>query len=474
MRYHILTAAAAVAILLPGANATAQTASLPGSVKVERVERSENNMIVSFTLDFTDLKLKSNRQITYIPYIAAADSVKVLPKVVVAGRNRYIQNQRKRLIPAGDILTRPGSVVDYQVVVPYRVWMEKSQLMIQQDECGCGYTRLSESTNVLTDIDLTPKTFSPQWAYSVPAVEARKERNSSGSAYIDFRINRTEIDPDYRRNPTELASIRDTIDMVKNDPDSRIDAVSIRGFASPDGPYDNNERLAKGRTASLAQYVRGLYSFPDSVMECSWVAENWEGLAAYVKNSTLADRDEILALINDTSVWPDERDARLRRLYPEQYTFLLENVYPGLRRCDYEVHYTVAAFTDPARIAQVLAENPRKLSLHELYLLAQTLPSDSDGFREVFEVAVRLFPDDPVANLNAAFTAMRFGDLDNASRYLAKAGDSPEAIYARGIYAAKTADYVTAAKLLQQASGLGLTSQAGDALAQLREMGYID
>ncbi len=120
-----------------------------------------------------------------------------------------------------------------------------------------------------------------------------------------------------------------------------------------------------------------------------------------------------------------------------------------------------------------MKQDPRKLSLHEMYVLAQTLPADSDEFREVFEVAVRLYPDAPEANLNAAISAISFDDLANARRYLAKAGDSPRAVYARGLLAAKEGDYETARDLLLKASSLGVTPQAGDALDQLRSLGKI-
>ena len=60
----------------------------------------------------------------------------------------------------------------------------------------------------------------------------------------------------------------------------------------------------------------------------------------------------------------------------------------------------------------------------------------SDRYDEIFETAVRMFPADATANLNAANIAMGKKDMKNAERYLSKAGDTPEAVYARGIYAA--------------------------------------
>ncbi len=471
MRFKTIYLAAVVAASIQAS--AGSFASSDPRVKNLVVERSENNLFVSFDLDLTQLSLKSDREISFLPVFTRGDSSAVLPKVVAAGRNRYIQNQRKNRLGFGDTLMHPGTVLSYKALVPYRQWMETATFALSEDKCGCGFDILESSRSDIALIDLREKTFEPEWAYVTPRVEARKERSASGSAYIDFKVNRTEIDPSYRRNPQELAAIRDTIDLIKNDPDSRIESVTITGYASPEGPFANNERLAKGRTAALADYVRGLYSFPSSVLRTASVAEDWDGLIRYVEGSDLPGRDAILTLIADTDLAPDAREWKLKKNYPDQYAFLLENVYPALRHSDYTVSYVISSFSDPARIAEVMKQDPRKLSLHEMYVLAQTLPADSDEFREVFEVAVRLYPDAPEANLNAAISAISFDDLANARRYLAKAGDSPRAVYARGLLAAKEGDYETARDLLLKASSLGVTPQAGDALDQLRSLGKI-
>ena len=477
MRFNAIRVTALVAAMLAASVPAIVAESLPSRdprVKDLSVERSENKLFVNFSLDLTQLKLKSDREVTIHPVITAGDSVVVLPKVVAAGRNRYIQNQRKRTFTGSERLTRPGGVIDYHAVIPYSSWMGSSVISLSEDWCGCGFDIEESRRSDVAAIDLRERVFSPRWAYISPRVEARKERSASGSAYIDFKVNRTEIDPCYRRNPQELAAIRDTIDIIKNDPDSRIEAITITGYASPEGPFDNNERLAKGRTQSLADYVRGLYSFPSSVLHTASVAEDWAGLVRYVENSDMTCRDEILSVISRTDLDPDAREWKLKKEFPDQYRYLLDNVYPGLRHSDYTVRYVISSFSDPAKIAKVMKEDPRKLSLHELYVLAQTLPTDSDEFREVFEVAVRLYPDAPEANLNAAVSALSFGDITGAGRYLAKSGDSPEAVYARGIYAARTGDYVSALSLLSRAGQLGLGAYANDAIEQLRLVGKID
>ena len=96
-----------------------------------------------------------------------------------------------------------------------------------------------------------------------------------------------------------------------------------------------------------------------------------------------------------------------------------------MRHSDYVVQYKIRNFTaDEAK--ELLYSDPKQLSLNEMFQVAQTYEPGSDAFCEVFEIAVRMFPDDPVSNLNAANTALQLGRIDQARRYLAKAPDSPQ------------------------------------------------
>lgn len=437
------------------------------------VERSESSLIVSMNFDATALRLKSDREIKYQPVITDGTERVELPLVVVAGRNRYIQNLRHETLDADDVLTRDGKTVSYSTVVPYEKWMETARLVLMEDECNCGLEQGIANESDLATFDFVERVFAPKFALVSPKAELQKVRSAKGSAYIDFPVNRTEITPTYRRNPEELAKIRKTIDLVANDADTRITSVKIVGFASPEGSYANNERLAKGRSKSLADYVKNLYAFDPSVMQTSWVAENWEGLRNYVAHSTLPDTSALLSVIDYTELAPDAREWRLKSRYPDQYAYLLENVYPGLRRSDYEVEYVVRSFISVDEIKQVMATAPQKLSLNEIYVVANSLDVDSDEYREAFELAVRMYPNDPIANLNMAAIALRRDELPAAEGYLAKAGDSPRAEYARGVLAAKRGNYEEAVGLLRGASSKGI-AEADDALEQLRQMKLIE
>ena len=113
--------------------------------------------------------------------------------------------------------------------------------------------------------------------------------------------------------------------------------------------------------------------------------------------------------------------------------------------------------------------NPQKLSLNEFYLLAQAYEPGSDELNYVFETAVKMYPDDEVANLNAAISEMQREDFAQAKSHLDKAGQSAEAIYARGIYAALLSQYEEALQLLLQAKILGI-SEAENAINQIEKL----
>lgn len=158
----------------------------------------------------------------------------------------------------------------------------------------------------------------------------------------------------------------------------------------------------------------------------------------------------------------------MRTEYPEAYRTLLRDCFPALRHSDYVVAYTVRGF-DVEEARKLIWKEPQKLSLQEMYAVAQTYGTGSKEYNEVFETAVRLFPDDEAANLNAANAAMQRGDTAGAARYLEKAGEGASAEYARGILAALRGEYDAASVYLQKAKAGGIT-EADDALRQIERM----
>lgn len=455
--------------------ATAFTASADvEGVKTQnvRLERNGNYMVVDMDVDMSQLKVKSNRAVLITPAIVNGKDSLNFSSIGVYGRKRYyyyMRDGKSTLTGKSERSYRKAKrpdTVDYHSILPYQEWMEGSHLVLNRSLYGCCNAKVGEQSAALVNNYQTPTTekvyFMPTFVYMRPHAEGVKSREIKGSAYIDFPVNQIVIYPEYRNNTAELDKILATINSVREDKDVTITSLSIKGYASPEGTYQHNTYLAKERTAALKSYVQNLYHFDAAIVSTNFESEDWMGLRKWVVESNIANKQAILDII-DSEREPDRKDWKIKTTYPEQYDYLLKHVYPALRHSDYKVEYIVRSYSDVNEIKQVLATSPQKLSLEELYLVANTYESGSDEHHEVFEVAVRMFPNDEIANLNAANSAMQKRDMDSAKRYLSRAGNSPEATYARGAYSAMVEDYATARTLLKQAEAAGI-AQATETL----------
>lgn len=470
-----LTAIALAICGLPGIPVAAGIADFSVTPRDVRVGRDGSRMKVAFNLELDSLELPSGRQAVYTPllYSQEGDTV-VLPQIIVNGRKQQIKWERShrsatpRPVDGSAVVVRRDEgkpqTVAYAASCPYADWMQLSSVSIAEDLCGCG-NLLAQDSRMIAEIDDRPLP-EPLMSFIVPEVEAEKHREYSGRAFLDFPVNKTDIRPDYRNNRRELSAILATIDVVRNDPNASITEISIHGYASPEGSYANNERLASGRAAALRDYVSSLYSFAPSIFTVESTPEDWDGFRKFATDSTsLPNRGAILEIIA-SDLEPDRKDREIKTKFPTTYKYILENWYPALRHSDYTVSYTVRPFTiEEAR--EIIKTKPQQLSLNEMFGVAVTYQPGSEEYNEVMETAVRMYPADPVANLNAASASILAGKLDAAARYLERAGDSPEATHVRGILAFKLGDTAKARELMSRAAAGGVEA-ARENLKQLR------
>lgn len=241
-------------------------------------------------------------------------------------------------------------------------------------------------------------------------------QNISGVARVKFAVNKTDINTGLGNNAAELNSIISKLDSIRNDLDMTVASVCFTGYASPEGSYANNDRLAAGRTAALSDYILQARQLPDSVITRRHVAEDWDGLRDAVSASSLPDRNELLAII-DSNRAPDAKEAAMRK-HRDSWGWIATGVLPSLRRTEYKIDY------------EHRYEERETRTLEEV---------------------------------NRAITA---GDIDTAARLLVDIPSSPEADYARGVVAAMQHRYDEARAWFIRAQARGI-AVATDALRQL-------
>lgn len=459
---------------MSGAVAQNRENIIPG-VSIENFDMNRNGkyLTVEMDVDLTALDVDANRAVLLTPRLVnGADSLD-LPSIGIYGRRRYYYYVRNGISTiSGESeksfrLSKKPERLEYDNLVFYEDWMNGATLKVHRSDWGCCQAILAEYEG---ELGRHHEAFFPELVFVQPKAEVMKSRSLSGSAYIDFPVDQTVIYPDYRRNTVELGKIQATIDSVRNDKDVTITSVWLKGYASPESPYKHNTELAIGRTAALKKHIGQLYNFADNIIQIDYEPEDWVGLRRFVEQSNIDHRAEILVLI-DSNMEPDAKEAKIKRTYPDEYRFMLQNFYPALRHTDYRIDYNIRTFSEADEIKRIMAEQPQKLSLNEFYFIAGKYEPDTDEFTDVFQTAVRMFPNDEIANLNAANAAIRRDDFGTARKYLDKAGDTVEAVYARGALAVREGDYDTARRYLGKAKEMGL-EQASATLAELDERGY--
>ncbi len=292
-------------------------------------------------------------------------------------------------------------------------------------------------------------------SYVAPEAETVKVRNESGSAYIDYAVGKSVIDPALGNNAAALEAIYATLRSVRENPDATITRISVTGYASPEGNYAANRIVSEKRAAALRGQIATVANLPESLFLSKGGGEDWALLDTLVARSEMAGKYDVLEIIRGTAV-PDEKEKALARLDGGvPYRRMKTELFPLLRRCEYRLEYTVLPFT-VERGKEVLRARPGLLSLNELYLIAQSYPVGSVGFRETFETAARLFPRSDVANLNAAACALARKDTASASDFLSKVSPQGQTAAYRnnlGVYYGLTGQWDNAKAEFARATG---------------------
>ena len=76
-----------------------------------------------------------------------------------------------------------------------------------------------------------------------------------------------------------------------------------------------------------------------------------------------------------------------------------------------------------------------------MFRVARLYPEGSPEFNRTINIALKYYPKDRIANLNAAVAAFKRGDKQLAATLAKRSGSSPEAENLRGVIAADQGDY---------------------------------
>lgn len=478
MKINMQFIALALALLFLNVNgASAQDRSYEGTIRIEPVRLEQSGEFLHIDLDviMDDVKVKSARGVDFIPQLISSTTTRDLPRISIKGRNEYLAYERRLSVMSRkqkDSYRLPylveknykkkSGVLQYRYALLYEPWMADARLNVQRDECGCGESTLMNVEYAFDKVTLermlVPYVVTPYLSYVEPMVEEIKSRDVQAECFLDFVVNRVDIRPEYMNNPMELGKIRDMIDDLKNDANVNVKRLDIIGYASPEGTLEANKRLSEGRAMALRNYLATQYDFPKNQYHIQFGGENWEGLVKALATVEMDDKAEVLDIIASIPI-EKGRETKLMKLNGGvPYRFMLKHIFPSLRVAICKVSYDIRNF-NLEEAKEVIKKRPQNLSLNEMFMVANTYPKGSQEFIDIFETAVRIYPESEIANMNAATAALSRNDLVSAKRYLerVKSADySPEYNNAMGVLLLMKEDYELSEKHLKIAKELGL------------------
>lgn len=446
-----------------------------GSVTVAPISLREEGDSLNLTMNVLITGETMNRRQSWsiIPVLSGTEGTNTsleLPYILINGRIKEQHYKRKQRFgnlhlasnpPAikVDVPHKKNTVLSYSVRVPYEEWMDFGALNIYQVLTSSAEKQQLFTIEHTANVELESR--EPYHAdmrinFVVPEKE-KKQRKMQGQAFLDFQVGRSAILPNFRRNAEELTKISEAVRKVQINPDVNIVGLFIEGYASPEGSYATNERLARERSYALRDYMVGTYNLNSSLFRVNSVAEDWDGLRILVQESDIAQKDNILGII-DSNDTPDRKEQRLRAL-GTPWRIMLNEMFPQLRRVDYQIDFTVRDYSvEESR--HLASRDPEMLSHRELFLLASSYPDGSEERQNIFDIILRLYPEDPAALINHAAQMLRRGEVSGAKRYLERAGDDNRTWNNLGVYYLQAGELDRAEEYFKRAASQGMEEAA--------------
>ena len=273
-------------------------------------------------------------------------------------------------------------------------------------------------------------------------------------ANIKFLIQQANL----RKSELKNNSVQEFVKMLKKINDDReglnLDNVEVSAYASPDGGFNINDKLASQRQKVSEQYVnQELKKIKmDAYVDAKYTAQDWDGFQELVQASNIQDKDIILRVLSMYKD-PQEREQQIKNI-SAAFRELADGILPELRRSRLTINYETIGRSDDQILDQIKAD-ATKLSIEEL-LYGANLKENASEKEDIYKLATQIYPNDARAYNNIATLEFAKGNYDAAKEYIQKAqsvaANLPEAKANLGMLALKNGDIAAAEQYIASAT----------------------
>ncbi|MFO7868825.1 MAG: hypothetical protein R6U95_05950 [Bacteroidales bacterium] len=431
------------------------------------LEMKGDSVDVSITIKYPPKFFNKNAEIVVVPTLKWDEGSVSYDKVKLQGEkvegNGYV------------IPNETGGSYTYTGSVPYEEGMLESELVLTSTVSVKGKEPLPlPEVKVVEGVIATASLLNKD-AQDISAVSQFKRREAvSTEAQINFLISRANV-RNSELSDSDMKEMRKFVEEATSNSDMELKNAQIFGYASPDGPQEQNSQLAEDRKSAAEKVVS-----KDMKAEILATAagEDWDGFRKLMQESDIENKEVILSVLSKYSD-PSVREAEIKKM-ASVYEKLADDILPELRRSRIVVNADKLGRSDSTILALATAEELEDdtLSLEE-YLHAATIAENMDqgiealnnaaemysdswrvfnnlgclyldkeqynDARQAFDNADNLSSGDKAVKNNLGVLAVKEGNLDEAMEYFEIAqGAGSEVKYNMGVIKIKEGDYESA------------------------------
>lgn len=352
--------------------------------------------------------------------------VTVIPELRYAGQATQGQSatfQGEKVLGNNQTISyRLGGRYTMRSTVPYNEDMQKSELWMTfkayKGKKEIQIPAVKVADGVIATSELYKKTLLSdggcQAVDSFQRVKAQKQE-----ANIKFLVNQANL----RKSELKNNSVTEFVEMLKKINADRegfnLSNVEVQAYASPEGGFKFNDKLAGKRQNVSEKYVKDQLKKAkmNANIDAHYTAQDWDGFQRLVQASNLQDKDVILRVLSMYKD-PEEREQQIRNM-SAAFRELADGILPELRRSRLIINYETIGRSDD-QIQEQYNADAAKLSADELLYFASLQDTQADQ-EKVYKKTAELYDKDYRAYNNLATIALSKGDKAAAASYLAKA-----------------------------------------------------
>ena len=380
-----------------------------------------------------------------------------------------------------------GKTVSYMSRIPYEDAMRLSDLEIDITGAKGAKTVKFDPRKIGDGVIATETLVVNAPATSVGEDKFQRIIKQQEEAAIYYLINSANI-RSKEMTSEEMKKLEAYIKEAAAKENMNLNGIDVRSYASPDGAYDFNEKLANQREKSSSTFLKKqmkkgkVDQYKDENFFKNFVvAEDWDGFKKAMEESNIQDKELILRVLSMHSD-PEVREREIKNI-ASAFAVVADQILPKLRRSLFVVNTELIGKSDD-ELKALAKSSPAELNVEEL-LYSATLFDNNNDKLAIYETCMRQFPNDwrgfndagmiqfemgniaaaqsnfnkansmsannPVVQNNLGAVALKNGDLKQAEIYFGAAtGAGDEVNYNKGIVAIKSGDYAAAVNYFGQ------------------------